>query len=133
MTYTKGDIVGEAFAELGFGSFDVSPEERVDAMKKLDAMMLTPPWSSLDHAIGVNPDTAMYAADEYRQAIVLNLAAALSGRYGKTLSPRQAMDAKKGLNDVQILTPIQAVAMTSRTPRGAGNRRVRGAVFYRPS
>lgn len=96
MTWTKRDIIGQAFAEIGLATytFDLQPEQWEGALRRLDAMIaqwenkgIRLAWplpvsfanSSLDEDSNA-PDTAL-------EALYLNLAVRIAPGYGKTPSP----------------------------------------------
>jgi len=124
MTYTKQDVLAQAFEELGLAGyiFDITPDELVSALRRLDSMMSTRPWNILDHTDGLEALTGMEAGGEYRDAIAYNLAVRLAPQFGKTPPTLTLVEAKKGLGTVAALWPIPTASMSSRTPRGAGNR-----------
>jgi hypothetical protein len=94
--WTKRDVIGQAFSEIGLASytFDLLPEQWEGALRRLDAMIaqwenkgIRLAWplpvsfanSSIDAVTGA-PDTAL-------EALYLNLAVRLAPGYGKTPSP----------------------------------------------
>jgi hypothetical protein len=93
VSWTKRDIIGQAFSEIGLASytFDLLPEQWEGALRRLDAMIaqwemkgIRLAWplpvsfanSSIDDVTGA-PDTAL-------EALYLNLAVRLAPGYGKT-------------------------------------------------
>lgn len=132
MSWTKRQIVSEAFAELALASndFDIQPEEQQTALRRLDTLMAT--WeargvragyrfpasladSDLDADSGL-PDSAIEAA-------YLNLAIRLAAMFGKTITP----DTKKAARDAfdpllkACAQPIEQ-QLPGTLPRGAGNK-----------
>ena len=117
MPWSKRDIISEAFAELGKGSysFDVQPEEYQMALRRLDTMMAT--WGGAANIrigyaggegfgdLGVDATIPDWAVS----AMYLNLAISLAPAYGKTVSPDTKTNAKLALqgvmNNVTELAP----------------------------
>lgn len=133
MGWTKGDLVVAAFGELVLGDdsgFDLSPEEKAKALRRLDAMMGTwaakgvrvgyafpadPESSGLNDESGL-PDTAV-------ETVFLNLARRLAPGFGKTLSPETLKNAREGYDTLLLAAahPIEQ-QLPHTTPRGAGNK-----------
>lgn len=129
MSWTKGEIILEAFSEMGIASyaFDVSPEETSAALRRLDAMMAewnarglrlsypipnTADGSSVDEDSGV-PDYAL-------EAIITNLAIKLAPSYGKILSQETKTAARKSLNVLYGLSAKPLEQQFNSMPAGAG-------------
>ncbi len=108
MPWSKTQIIGEAFAEIGKGSytFDMQPEEYQMALRRLDTMMAT--WGAtanirIGYVGGIGfgdiaeetevPDWAV-------SAMYLNLAINLAPAYGKTVSPDTKINAKAALDSI---------------------------------
>ena len=96
MSWTKREIVQNAFEEVGLASyaFDLQPEQMQAGLRRLDNMMAT--WNSRGLRIGYpladNPgdsdlDQDATVTDEAIEAIVSNLAVRLAPMMGKTVSP----------------------------------------------
>lgn len=107
MSYTKRQFVEAALEEIGIASyhFDSSPSMLQSAVRRLDAMLATwnaegirinyllptePENSNLDDETGV-PDSA-------DQAIITNLAIILAPSYGKVVSAKTTVTAKRSYN-----------------------------------
>lgn len=132
MSWTKGEIVDEALAELALASevWDIQPEERARALRRLDAMLAM--WeakgiklgypmpadaesSSLDDDSGL-PDAAI-------ETVLLNLARRLAPSYGKTLRPESAQSAREGYDALLWRTAQpQDQQFPNTLPLGAGNK-----------
>lgn len=139
MSWTKGQLANEALGELGLADyvFDLSPEERQKAIRRLDSMMAT--WEALGIKLGYQtpgadgskesddsglPDTAI-------ETVFLNLAARLAPSYGKQLSADSRRSARQGF-DILLVDAAQPgqQQQLSTMPIGAGARHQR--VTYRP-
>lgn len=133
MSYTKRDIVEQAFEEIGLASyvFDLQPQQLDSALRRLDMLMATwnarglrlgyplpssPADSDLDQEINV-PDSAF-------EAMYLNLAIRISGGFGKTVSPDTKAAAKRAYNEVvaNAAQPIEMQLGNETIPAGAGNK-----------
>lgn len=139
MTWTKRDIIGQAFAEIGLASytFDLQPEQWEGALRRLDAMIaqwenkgIRLAWplpvsyanSSLDEDSNA-PDTAL-------EALYLNLAKRLAPGYGKTLSPDSKSLASEAYKTLlaQAAQPVPMQIDNMAIPAGAGWKYWRGTV-----
>lgn len=96
MSWTKREIVQNAFEEVGLASyaFDLQPEQYQAGLRRLDNMMAT--WNSrglrigyplADSPAGSDLDQDATVTDEAIEAIVGNLAIRLAPMLGKTVSP----------------------------------------------
>lgn len=133
MSWTKRQLVLEAFAELGLAAdvYDLTPEQLQRALWRMDAMAggwsangvrvgyplpSSPQNSDLDQDSGL-PDFAF-------EAFYLGLAVRLASAYGKTVSPETKMFADMAYgnmaNQVAIPTPERQFPHT--LPRGAGTK-----------
>ena len=129
MSWTKGDLVNEAFSEIGIASyeFDTSPEERIAAIRRLDMMMAEwngrglrlgyplpdgPDCSSTDDDSGI-PDWAV-------EPVVLNLAIRMAPSYGKTLPPDTKAVARRGLTTLYNMSTVPVEMQFQQMPKGAG-------------
>ena len=95
MAYTKRQIVDAAFAELALAGyvFDITPEEQLSAVGRLDMMMAL--WGKIGQRLGYagtanpessDPDQDSGLPDWAIEAAVLNLAVRLAPGFGKSLS-----------------------------------------------
>lgn len=129
MSWTKGEIVRDAFTEMGIASyeFDVSPEEIITAIRRLDTMMaqweidgirLSYPQPS--SAGGSAPGDASNVPDYALEAMITNLAIRLAPSYGKGISPDTKTTAKNALTSIlnRSAMPIPQQKLTM--PKGAG-------------
>jgi len=112
MPWTKRQIISEAFAEIGKGSysFDMQPEEYQMALRRLDAMMAT--WGATANVrigysggngfgdVGVETEVPDWAVS----AMYLNLAISLAPAYGKTVSPETKINAKAAFDSIMNAT-----------------------------
>lgn len=131
MTWTKRDIIGQAFSEIGLATytFDLMPEQWEGALRRLDAMIaqwenkgIRLAWplptsfaaSSLDEDSNA-PDTAL-------EALYLNLAVRLAPGYGKTPSPDTKSLASTAYKTLlaQAAQPIPMQIDNMAVPAGAG-------------
>lgn len=126
---TRAQILADAFEAIGIADyvFDVSPDEKASARRRLDAMMAqweaegvtlgyTPAGGQADDAIEM---TSPVWADD---AISSNLALRIAPTFGKMPMPETKRAAKVGYGlcvAKTLNTPRQAPAFTI---RGAGDR-----------
>lgn len=132
MTWTKGEIVDEAFAELALAGevWDIQPEERQRALRRLDAMLAT--WEAKGirlgypmpaSADGSSLDDDSGLPDAANETVLLNLAIRLAPSYGKTLQPASILSARQGYDTLlwhAAQPPQQQLPNT--LPLGAGNK-----------
>jgi hypothetical protein len=138
MSWTKEQLIDEAFAELRLAgyTFDITPEEKQTALRRMDTMMAT--WEAKGVRVGYplpsSPDDSNISddsglPDSATEAVFLNLAKRLAPGFGKQLSAQTlsaARDAYDTLLWAAARPPQQQLPST--TPRGAGNRPWRNAV-----
>lgn len=129
MSYTKGEIVHGALAEIGLAEyeFDISPEEIVAGIRRLDSMMAS--WSD-SGIVASYPLTNLYdsaAIDENsnipdvaREAVITNLALRLAPSYGKQISPDLRVAAKSSLNTLMRFYSRPVERQLPSMPAGAG-------------
>ena len=137
MSWTKRDIIGQAFTEIGLAAytFDLLPEQWEGALRRLDAMIaqwenkgIRLAWplptsfatSSID-ADSEAPDTAL-------EALYLNLAVRLAPGYGKTPSPDTKSLASTAYKTLlgQSAQPVPMQIDNMAVPAGAGYKYWRG-------
>lgn len=132
MSWSKRELIHEAFAELGLAAsdFDLQPEEIQTALRRLDSMMAT--WDGKGIRIGYalpaspdesDPDQDSGISDTAAETVYLNLAIRIAPGFGKTVfvdTRRNARDGYDALlrDSAQPLPPQQPNTM----PRGAGNK-----------
>jgi hypothetical protein len=143
-TLTKGDIVAAAYEEMGLPNyeFDMSAEEWVSSLKKLDLLMAARPFVNLP--LGYNfPATLGTSgkldpvgfADTFSQTIAISLAKRIAPSKGKQLSSDTKKAYQAGLNDLLAqASTIPTQRLRGNTPLGSGNRwRATWAPYARPS
>lgn len=132
MSWTKRDLITEAYAELGLAesNFDLQPEELQTALRRLDTMMAL--WDGkgirIGYALPANPrdsdlDQDSGLPDGALETVYLNLALRLAPGFGKAVSVDTRRSAGAGyerllIEAAQPLAPQQPNTM----PRGAGNK-----------
>jgi hypothetical protein len=131
MSYTKRQLVGSALAEIGLAeyAFDLLPEQKEQALTRLDSMLAewnarglrlgyplpgSPDYSDIDQDAGI-PDSAW-------DAVITNLAMRLAPSYGKTVSADTRIAARHALNTLFALSAMPAESKISELPSGAGNK-----------
>jgi hypothetical protein len=129
MSWTKGEIIRDVFTEMGIASyeFDVSPEETVSAIRRLDTMMaewemrglrLSYPQPSSSNGSCSDDDSNIpdYALD----AIITNLAIRLAPSYGKGISPDTKITARRALSMLYSVSAKPQQQQMLSMPKGAG-------------
>ena len=131
MSWTKREIVNQAFEEIGFANynFDLDPEQLQSALRKLDAMMAqwnirgiripyplssSPDGSSLDQDTEV-PDWAV-------EPMYINLSIRIAPSLGKVLSREAKADAKLSYNTLLRINAGPPEMQITNLPRGAGSK-----------
>lgn len=130
--WTKRELVNQAYGELALQGyeFDITPEEVVLAIKRMDSMVAM--WGKYGIRIGYalptspgdsDPDQDSGIPDTAAEAVYLNLAIRLAGGQGKTLSPSTMMTARQAY-DTLLFDAAQPIEQQFRPnlPRGAGNK-----------
>lgn len=134
MSWTKGKLVSEAYAELALAGyeFDITPDEQQAALRRMDAMMSR--WNSqgiqVGYAINAEADGSTANDDsgipaECVEAVYLNLAVNVAASKGKALAASTKSQAKQAFDAllsrcVSMRTSQQQLA--SGTPRGQGRK-----------
>ena len=129
MSWTKGEIVLEAFTEIGIASFafDVGPEETTGALRRLDAMMAE--WGErglrLSYPLPSDPDCSSLEEDSMipdwaAEALFTNLAIKIAPSYGKTASPETKAAARKALTTLYGKAAKPVEQQFNQMPVGAG-------------
>lgn len=142
MSWTKREVVQNAFEEVGLASyaFDLQPEQMQAGLRRLDNMMAT--WNSrglrigyplTDSPAGSDLDQDTNVTDEAIEAIVSNLALRLAPILGKTVSPdtkATARSAYMALLSRRSTIPERLIDVNA-VPAGAGTKywRVNGDPF----
>ena len=119
MAYTKRQIVGAAFEEIGIAGydFDLQPDELETALAKLDGMMAT--WALAGIRIGYAGTGDVLDVDANipgwaYEALYLNLALRLAPGFGKTPS----MDTKAAAKAAKDAVMARTTAPRSRVITG---------------
>lgn len=132
MSWTKRELITQAFEEIGLATyvFDLTPEQLLNALRKLDSMMAAwnakgirikypleaPSTSSLDQDSNV-PDVAI-------EAVYTNLGIRIAPTFGKTVSAETRKVASESymalLNHVSGVPPTRQ--LNDSLPRGQGNK-----------
>lgn len=132
MSWTKRQLAEEAFAELALAgyTFDLTPEEIMTAIRRMDSMMAT--WgATAGIRVGYNatvdplssdPDQESGIPDWCNEAVYLNLAIRLCGAFGKPLPRTTAATAREAYDSVLSLcsSRIPEMQPMANTPAGAG-------------
>jgi hypothetical protein len=132
MSWTKRQLVVQAFEEIGYASYayDLQPEQLQAGLRNLEAMMGT--WNGLGIRLGYpltqNPDSAdldvsSNLPDSANEAVYANLAVRIAPKVGKTVSVelnRTARDGYKVLLSRASFPQEQQLPHTM--PAGAGNK-----------
>lgn len=136
MGWTKKQLISEALGELSLQGyeFDISPEEQITALRRLDTMMAT--WDAKGIRLGYafpsgpddsDPDTESGLPDTAVETVYLNLAVRLAPGYGKQVSPDTKRSASEGFDALMAAAAMPRQQQLPNTlPRGAGNRTVYG-------
>lgn len=132
MGWTKDQLIAEAYAELGLASyeFDITPEEKQTALRRLDTMMAT--WEAkgirVGYLIPASPDASSLDTDSGLpdaavETVYLNLALRLAPGKGKQVSVQSARSARDGYDALlfNAARPLQQ-QLPATMPRGAGNK-----------
>ena len=125
MAWTKAQIIDEAFSELALGStFDMEPEERETALRRLDTMMAT--WEAKGVRVGYN-GPGLLASDSgiplsAVETVYLNLAVRIAGGFGKQVSALTLTTARAGYDTLLIAAAMPPEQQLPSMPRGAGQR-----------
>lgn len=132
MGWTKKQIIDDAFGELALAGyeFDITPEEREMAKRRLDAMLAT--WEArgvrVGYAFASGPGTSDIDADSGLpdaavDPVVMNLAVRLSASMGKVAPATTKKAAAEGLAVLMLGAAFpEEQQLPSSMPRGAGNR-----------
>lgn len=133
MSWTKEQLVDEAFSVLALdgSTFDLTPEEKQTALRRLDTMMGT--WNGkgirLGYPLHSNPKDASLSEDSGLpdaaiETVYMNLAIRIAPTFGKMVSQDTKVTAKAGY-DVLLARAAMPPEMQfpNILPRGAGNKR----------
>lgn len=131
MSYTKRQLVAAAFSEIGLGdySFDIPPEQKEEALRRLDAMLAdwsirgirlgyplpgSPENSNIDDETGI----PLYA----ERAVICNLALEIAPSIGKRVSMQTIAAASSGMNTIMAVSAKPREMRLPEMPSGAGNK-----------
>lgn len=131
MSWTKKQIIEQAFAEIGIASFtfDTTADERENSLRILDTMMAE--WTTKGivftptaYPATVNPgggdiDAETNAPNDAVAPMYYNLALRLAPGFGKTPSNQTMLDAKSGFSLLAQAIPVPTIRMVGMI-RGAG-------------
>lgn len=132
MSWTKRQLVEQAFEEIGYASyaFDLQPEQLQAGLRRLEAMMGT--WNGrgirLGYPLSGSPnaaelDVSSNVPDSANEAIYTNLAVRIGPIVGKNVSMETKQAAR--LAYTQLLsrfTMPQEQQLPNTMPAGAGNK-----------
>jgi hypothetical protein len=133
MSYTKRQLVEAAMAEIGLASyaFDLLPEQRELALRRLDSMMAE--WNTrglrLGYPVPDNPadsdiDQDSNLPDAAWEAVITNLALKMAPSYGKQVNPETKITARHSLNTILARASMPAEMKLPAMPAGAGNKMI---------
>ncbi len=132
MGWTKGAIVDEALGELSLAghTFDVSPEERQAALRRLEALMGT--WSgkgvNIGYRFAVSPESVDPDEDSGLplfavETTFLHLAERIAASYGKQLSATTRATARDGYDRLVVTSAMPRMQqIAGGIPLGAGHK-----------
>ena len=134
MAWTKRALIEAAYAELALASydFDLSPEEMLAGLRRLDSMMAT--WAGqgvqVGYVLGTSPDAGSIDDDSGLQsvaneAVYMSLACRIAAGKGKVLAPSTLRNAKQAYDSLLshlASQQVQRQQLPSGTPLGAGNK-----------
>lgn len=131
MSYTKRQLVEAAMAEIGLASyaFDLMPEQRELALRRLDSMMAE--WNTrglrLGYPVPDNPadsdiDVDSNIPDAAWEAVITNLALRMAPSYGKQVNVETKITARHALNTILSRASMPPEMKLPSMPSGAGNK-----------
>ena len=131
--WTKHQIIKAALTEIGMGEYvhDAQPEELMDALSRLDALMAE--WEGQGIVTGYlvidGPSDDILSGDsgirsQIVRAVISGLAVEIAPMFGKTPSPQTTSAAKRGFGLAIAATggPPSLKANITSSPAGAGWR-----------
>lgn len=132
MSWTKREIVVQAFEEIGYASYiyDAMPEQLDSVLRSLNSMLAS--WNAIGIRIGypiasnpndddLNQDSQI--TDSAIEAVYTNLAIRIAPRFGKTI-PQELRQTAKSTYD-NLLTKLAmppGMQFPNTLPSGAGNK-----------
>lgn len=123
---TKGELIGDAFAELAIASyvFDLEPEEQQTALRRMDALLAV--WESKGILLGYQYGgelTDESGLPQYaHEPVVCALAVRLAPGFGKTVSAQTLTAAKSGYDGLMSRSAFPPEQQLRTLPSGAGNK-----------
>jgi hypothetical protein len=136
MSWTKREIVEEAYAELALAGyvFDIQPEELQRGLRRLDTMLAT--WEAKGIRIGYRGSSSQADSDLDQdsglpdmavETVYCNLAIRLGAGLGKQVRPETRFAAAQGYDTLlwRAAEP-QSQQMPNTLPIGAGSRLASG-------
>jgi len=128
MSYTKGQLVGAALEEIGIAEyeFDISPEQRQSAIRRLDSMMAE--WNGRNILLSFpiakeensSPDDDSNIPNWSWEAVITNLAIRLAPSYGKQVSQETRATAKHAYTTICGRSAVPKEMNFPLMPKGAG-------------
>lgn len=142
MSYTKRQLVEAAMAEIGLASyaFDLLPEQRELALRRLDSMMAE--WNTrglrLGYPVPDNPadsdiDQDSNLPDAAWEAVITNLALRMAPSYGKQVNIETKITARHALNTILSRASMPPEMKLPAMPSGAGNKYIDDPFLPQPS
>ena len=133
MSWTKRQIIEQAFEEIGLASyiFDMTADQFQSALRRLDLMVSS--WLAKNIRISFPVPTSPQNSEidqeidtpiQVNEALILNLAVRLAPAYGKALAPETKIQAKLLYDQllVEAAAPIEQQYVKT-LPLGAGYKR----------
>lgn len=141
MSWTKRDIVRQAYEDIGVASyaFDISPEMETAAVRRLDAMMAQ--WDAkgirLGYPVSNTSDGSSVEQDSNLpswaiEAVCSNLAMRVGGTIGKQITPVLSKVAHEGWLQVVTQCARPRERRLDVMPAGAGNKTTQSQYFIMP-
>lgn len=138
MSWTKRQIIEQAFEEIGMAAyvFDLQPEQVESARRKLDTMVAG--WSSKDIQIGYPLPDEMDGGDIDQEtnvpdyaidAMVYGLAIKIAPSHGKAIGMDTKLQASNAYSDLlrKVLSNPPSMKYSCSLPSGAGNKSYGGS------
>jgi hypothetical protein len=123
---TKGELIGDAFAELAIASyvFDLEPEEQQTALRRMDALMAV--WESrgirVGYVYGGGLATESGLPQYAHEPVVAALAVRLAPGFGKAVSAQTLATAKSGYDGLMSRSAFPPEQQLRNLPSGSGNK-----------
>lgn len=123
---TKGELIGDAFAELALASyvFDLEPEEQQTALRRMDALLAV--WESkgirIGYVYGGDISTESGLPQYAHEPVIAALAVRLAPGFGKTVSAQTLTAAKSGCDGLMSRSAFPPEQQLRNLPSGAGNK-----------